>query len=185
MSDKISRKRKPGAGRKPNIVPTKAIRLPRPWAEQLEKIKNITFSGIEEIGLLDTENFLPIPLFSSRVQAGFPSPVDDIQEGTLDLNSYLIKHKGATFFVRVIGESMINVGIFPGDILIVDKALPYSSGKIVIAVLNGEMTVKRLRQEKGQILLISENDNYPSIPVGTEDDFSIWGVVTNVIHALD
>jgi DNA polymerase V len=131
-----------------------------------------------------TLSSVPLPLFESRVQAGFPSPADDFSEGTLDLNSYLIKHKAATFFVRVTGDSMTGVGIFPGDLLIVDRSLPHHSGKIVIAVLNGEMTVKRFKQEGHTLLLCSENDKYPDLSISEDEEFSIWGIVTNVIHPL-
>ena len=184
MMQKTPRKRKPGAGRKPNPVPTKAIRLALPLVNQLLALKKKGELEIDEVLSSGTLSALPIPLFESRVQAGFPSPADDFSEGTLDLNTHLIKHKAATFFVRVTGDSMIGVGIFPGDILIVDRSLPHSSGKVVIAVVNGEMTVKRFKQEGDRVLLCSENDKYAPISVSEEEDFSIWGIVTNVIHSL-
>lgn len=124
-----------------------------------------------------------LPVYSSRVQAGFPSPAEDYIEGKLDLNEHLIQHKAATFFVRASGDSMINAGIFPNDLLIVDRALEAKSGSIVIAVLNGELTVKRLEIKDGTPLLCPENPSYPCIPFTSFDDFSIWGVVTHVIHA--
>lgn len=124
------------------------------------------------------------PFFESRVQAGFPSPVDEYSEGSLDLNDYLLPHKATTFFVKVTGDSMVNIGIFSGDMLIVDRSLSPAYGKIVIALLNGEMTVKRLEKFKNRIFLCSENDDYPDIKVTEEDHFAIWGVVTNVIHSL-
>ncbi len=184
------RKRKPGAGRKPNSIPTKAIRLPLPLANRLENLKKDNNLGafhrgnIGEIFRGKISTSLRAPLFESRVQAGFPSPTDEFSEGTLDLNEYLILHKAATFFVRVTGDSMKDVGIFPGDLLIVDRSLTPSYGKVVIAVLNGEMTVKRLEKIEDRILLCSENDKYPDIKVTEDEDFSIWGVVTNVIHQL-
>jgi len=125
-----------------------------------------------------------VPLFESRVQAGFPSPADEYSEGSLDLNDYLLPHKATTFFVRVTGDSMINVGIFPGDMLVVDRSLTPTYGKIVIALLNGEMTVKRLEKFKNRLFLCAENDAYPDIKITEEDHFAIWGVVTNVIHSL-
>ncbi|MBS0271429.1 MAG: translesion error-prone DNA polymerase V autoproteolytic subunit [Proteobacteria bacterium] len=184
MTQHHQRKRRPGAGRKPNLVPTKAIRLPLPLVKQLLELK--AKGALEVNGTIpaSTLSSVAIPLFESRVQAGFPSPADDFSEGTLDLNTYLIKHKAATFFVRVTGDSMTGVGIFPGDILIVDRSLPHSSGKIVIAVLNGEMTVKRFKQAGDEVLLCPENDKYSPICVSEDEDFSIWGVVTNVIHPL-
>ncbi|MEE3717957.1 translesion error-prone DNA polymerase V autoproteolytic subunit [Tumidithrix elongata RA019] len=134
-----------------------------------------------------TPNFsslLRLPLYLCPVSAGFPSPAEDYIEGRLDLNRYLVKHPAATFFVRVTGDSMIDAGIHPGDLLIVDRAIAPTNGKIVIAVLNGELTVKRVRQSKQKLLLIPENPQYPSLEIRSEMDFQIWGVVTNVIHPL-
>lgn len=184
MTEKNPRKRKPGGGRKPNLVPTKAIRLPLPLVNQIMDLKK---KGKLEPNSMIPANILsslPVPLFESRIQAGFPSPADDFSEGMLDLNTHLIKNKAATFFVRVTGDSMTGVGIFPGDILVVDRSLSQNSGKIVIAVLNGEMTVKRLKQKGNTVLLCSENEKYPPISVSKDEDFTIWGVVTNVIHSL-
>ena len=177
-------------GRKPNPIATKAIRLPCPMVEQLLKFKErygfdqLYRKDIGEIFRTKSIFPLPIPLFQSRIQAGFPSPGDDFKEGSLDLNEHLISHKAATFFVRVTGDSMTGVGVFPGDLLIVDRSLTPTPGKVVIAVLNGEMTVKRLEKSKEGLLLCAENKRYADIKVGAEDDFSVWGVVTNVIHSL-
>lgn len=124
------------------------------------------------------------PMFTEQVAAGFPSPADDYLEGNLDLNQYLIKHPVATFFVRVTGDSMIGAGIHSGDILIVDRALEATSGKVVIAVVNGELTVKKLVRRNGVIYLMPENDKYKPIEVKDEIDLEIWGVVTSVIHGL-
>ncbi len=127
---------------------------------------------------------LPLPLYAARVAAGFPSPADDYIEGKLDLNEHLVKHPAATFFVRVEGDSMIGAGIHSGDILVVDRSLKPCHGKIVIAVLNGELTVKRLEQRKGVLRLLPENNSYPIVEITDAMDFTIWGVVTNAIHAL-
>jgi DNA polymerase V len=129
-----------------------------------------------------TEIFLP--LYMTSIEAGFPSPADDYIEGKLDLNEHLIKHPAATFFVRVSGESMIKAGIFPGDILIVDRSLEAVNKKIVIAVLDGELTVKRLRIRSGRPSLEPENDRYTPIEIKPDMAFEIWGVVTNVIHKV-
>lgn len=125
-----------------------------------------------------------IPLYSSTVRAGFPSPADDYIETTLDLNEYLIKHPAATFFVRASGESMINAGIHSGDILVVDRSVEATHGKIVIVALNGELTVKRLSCKNGQVKLTSENPDFPAIDITDEYDMVIWGVVTNVVHSV-
>lgn len=128
--------------------------------------------------------YCPIPYFLSPVAAGFPSHADDYSEQALDLNDHLIQHPAATFFVQAGGDSMEGVGIRKGDTLIVDRALEASDGKIVVAVLNGDFTVKRLRIEGEKIFLQAENPNYPILPIEKETDFQVWGVVTYVIHKL-
>jgi DNA polymerase V len=123
-----------------------------------------------------------LPLFAVPVKAGFPSPADDFVEQNLDLNEYLIQHPAATFFVRVDGDSMVGAGIQKDDILIVDRALEPANGKIVVAVLNGEFTVKRLRNRNGKTILEAENPAYKPIEIRPEADFRVWGIVTYVIH---
>lgn len=125
---------------------------------------------------------MKLPLFLASVKAGFPSPADDFVEKKLDLNEHLIQHPAATFFVRVDGDSMKNASISKGDILIVDRALEAHDGRIVVAVINGEFTVKRIRLKGEELFLEPENPNYPPIQVDQEMDFQIWGVVTYVIH---
>lgn len=125
-----------------------------------------------------------LPFFSSTVAAGFPSPADDYIEAKLDLNELLVKHPAASFFVRVAGNSMINAGIHHNDILLVDRSLEPIDGKIVIAALNGQLTVKRLKKNKGKVYLMPENESFPPIEVNPEQEIYIWGIVTNVIHAL-
>jgi DNA polymerase V len=120
----------------------------------------------------------------SRVAAGFPSPAEDYVDAELDLNEYLIQHPAATFFLRVSGESMTGAGIHPGDILIVDRALTPVPGRVVIAVVNGELTVKRLKKHLGQLQLAPENPDFPATPLNPETDFEVWGVVTSVIHKV-
>ncbi|MBW8309043.1 MAG: translesion error-prone DNA polymerase V autoproteolytic subunit [Candidatus Paracaedibacteraceae bacterium] len=132
----------------------------------------------------ESGGILPLPLYASRVQAGFPSPADDAVETTLDLNRYLVKHPAATFFVRAIGDSMSQASIHAGDILIVDRSLSPKTGNIVIAVVDGELTVKRLKIQKNQYILVPENPNYQPLVITSEMDFSIWGVVTTVIHSV-
>ncbi|MDJ0626299.1 MAG: translesion error-prone DNA polymerase V autoproteolytic subunit [Candidatus Caenarcaniphilales bacterium] len=131
---------------------------------------------------LDQSTQSLIELYSSRITAGFPSPGDDYVETKLDLNRYLIKNPTATYFVKVSGESMINAGIHDGDILIVDRSLEPKEGDIVIAELDGELTVKRLGRINKKLHLISENPDYESIPVYQEANLQIWGVVSYAIH---
>ena len=116
--------------------------------------------------------------------AGFPSPAESEVDERLDLNDFLIKHPAATFFVRATGVSMINAGIHHNDLLIVDRSLEPAPGKIVIAVINGELTVKRLHRDGTKIQLIAENDAYLPIDITEDQDFRVWGVVTNVIHSV-
>lgn len=127
---------------------------------------------------------LALPLFNGKVAAGFPSPADDYVDKTLDLNELLVQKPAATFFVRAQGESMLDAGIHPNDILIVDRSIEPVSGKIVICALNGELTVKRLQRNNEQWQLKAENTDYPDIVIHEELEMVIWGVVTNVIHAL-
>lgn len=124
------------------------------------------------------------PLFMESVTAGFPSPAQDYIEGKLDLNEYLIKHPAATFFVRAAGDSMTDTGIHHGDLLIVDRALEPVDNNVVIAVVDGELTVKRIRKSGEKLFLMPDNRNYEPIEVTEEMNVEIWGVVTNVIHPL-
>jgi DNA polymerase V len=125
---------------------------------------------------------LPLPFFLSKVQAGFPSPADDYIEKQLDLNELVIKHPSATFFVKVEGDSMCDAGILSGDVLVVDRSIEPSNGKIVVAVLNGEFTVKRIQIAAKGICLLPANAAFPVIEVSSESDFQVWGVVTYIIH---
>lgn len=119
---------------------------------------------------------------NSTVSAGFPSPAGDYKEEKLDLNQFLINHPVATYFIRVSGDSMMNAGILDGDILIVDRSLPPANHKIIIAEINNELTVKRLKIAEGQTWLIPENDNYKPILISPDDNFMVWGVITGTIR---
>lgn len=124
------------------------------------------------------------PIFIATVPAGFPSPAADYEEGKLDLNKHLIKNPTATFFVRVAGDSMLKAGIHGGDLLVVDRSIEPKDKNVVIAVVNGELTVKRIRIRRNKVMLIAENDAYQSREINDQTEFEVWGVVTNVIHAL-
>lgn len=123
-----------------------------------------------------------LDLFLSPVPAGFPSPASDYIDKSIDLNEILIKNKVATFLVRALGDSMIEAGIFSGDILIIDKSITPANKNIVVAILNGEFTVKRFIKNGNKIFLQPENKKYKDIEISGEDEFKIWGVVTFVIH---
>lgn len=165
---------RPGAGRPKGQgkfrEPTKAMRVPESMlAEILEFVESRSYK---------------LPFYTCAVQAGFPSPADDYIEGELDLNKYLIKHPTATFFVKATGDSMINAGIHHGDILIVDRSLEAQHGKIVIAAVDGNLTVKRLQKSNKGARLVPENDEFEPICINEDNDVVIWGVVTNVLHKL-
>lgn len=203
MTETIPRRRRPGAGRKPGAGPygeqTTALRVPN---SQLERIRfylaqtkktanpppstvriGAEFEKIERAA--ENSELLSLPLFLNRISAGFPSPADDYVEDRIDLNEQLIRNKAATFFLRVQGDSMIGAGIHPGDTLVVDRSITPSSGTIVIAALDSDLTVKRLWiAPDGTVELRAENSRYPAIPIGEFQQLEIWGVVTNVIHKL-
>lgn len=124
------------------------------------------------------------PLFAHAVRAGFPSPADDYVAETLDLNAHLIRHREATFFVRARGHSMTGAGIHDNDLLVVDRALTARHGSVVIAVVDGEFTVKRLEKRGGRIRLRAEHPDYAPIEFQDGQELHIWGVVTQVIHSL-
>ena len=149
---------------------TKAIRIP---VSKVKYISEIVSKGLYEV-----------PMYSNKVAAGFPSPADDYLEDKIDLNQYLVKHPAATFLVRASGESMINAGIFPNDILVVDRSVKAEEGKVVIAVVDNELTVKRYRKKGKNIVLEPENEAYDPIIISEESEAFVWGVVTNVIHNL-
>ena len=125
-----------------------------------------------------------LPLSSDKVNAGFPSPAENYVEGKLDLNQLLIKNPPATFLVKVSGDSMTGAGIYPNDILVVDRSLEVKSKDIVIAVIDREFTVKRLIKDEDSITLIPANSKYKPIIISDTMDFEVWGVVTNVIHSV-
>ncbi len=196
-----------GAGRKKGSSvygeSTQAILVPESMAPEVKSMllhRQQQFLQSKLVGSINTDAirsadpsvFFParnaskieVPLFSSKVAAGFPSPADDYIEKTLDLNDLLIQKPAATFFVRAEGESMLGAGIHPNDILVVDRSIKPIIGKIVICALQGELTVKRLKSVGDEIILGAENLDYADITVTKEFDFIIWGVVTNVIHPV-
>ena len=125
------------------------------------------------------------PLYSNQIQAGFPSPAeDDVPFEPYDLGAKLIPNPASTFFIRVTGESMRDAGIFPDDVLIVDRSLEANNGDVVVAAINGEFTVKRLFRTKKRVELRPENSKFRPIVVTTDMDFIVWGVVKTVIHNL-
>ena len=187
---------RPNAGRKKGSSPykesTQALRVPDSLVLPIKKLLEQRKAQLEALGKMTTELYFPtqapplcvLPLFAGKVAAGFPSPADDYVEKKLDLNELLVQKPAATFFVRAQGESMLGAGIHPNDILVVDRSIEVTPGKIVICALNGELTVKRLDCINEQWLLKAENPAYADIILHDELEMIVWGVVTNVIHSL-
>jgi DNA polymerase V len=189
--------RRPGAGRKKGSgrygEKTSVIRVPYSRVSEIKHMLSQANHGESTLvrKTLVSEVYKPfvakptlLKLYSSKIAAGLPSPVEDHCDETMDLNDHLLKNPNSTFFVRVSGDSMIDAGIHPGDLLVVDRGLAPSNGKIVVAVVDGESTVKRMFRENGRLYLMPENPAYPSIEITEETAFMVWGVVTNVIHAV-
>jgi DNA polymerase V len=128
------------------------------------------------------ETPLRLPLFLEAVAAGFPSPAEDYVEQSLDLNTHMVQHPAATFFVRAVGDSMRDAGIYDGDILVVDRSLDPTPGRVVIAAIGGGLTVKRLMRDGRGVYLQSANPNFPTIRLSDEEDVRIWGTVTFNVH---
>ncbi len=140
--------------------------------------------NVDMIYSADSGSQVERPLFVTQVSAGFPSPADDYIELQLDLNKHLIQHPAATYFVRVTGDSMIHAGIHDGDLLIVDRSLEARDKNVIIANVDGELTVKRMKMADGKVYLVPENDRYQPQEITSDMSFEVWGVVTNVIHSL-
>ena len=127
---------------------------------------------------------LLIPLAQGSISAGFPSPAEDYIELGIDLNKYLIKNPISTFFLRVSGNSMNNAGIYNNDLLLIDRSINPNPGHVVVALLDGEFTLKRLIKEKNNYYLKADKENYPSINLYEYIDIQIWGVAIYSIHEL-
>jgi len=127
---------------------------------------------------------LTLELCAWPVVAGFPSPAADHTQKRIDLNEHIIRNKEATFLFRVKGDSMSGIGIYEGDMLVVDRSMDAKHNAIVIAVLNNEFTVKRLYKRGGVVKLIPENNLYPPIVIKNGEELTIWGVVTYNLHKL-
>ncbi len=144
----------------------------------LHKSNNLTFFTPK------TSNGLGALFFDTGISAGFPSPVEDFKEQRLSLDKELIRNKETTFFARVSGQSMIGAGLDDNDLLVIDKSLEPAHNKIAVCFLDGEFTVKRLKVDSEGVWLQPENPNYPIIKITDDNDFVIWGIVTNVIKKV-
>ncbi|WP_278034967.1 LexA family protein [Flavobacterium nitratireducens] len=145
------------------------------------KLRSLHTTQTLEFYIPDYSSKLELPFFDVGISAGFPSPADDFIELTIDLNKHLIKHKDSTFFAKVKGNSMINAGIYDGDLLVIDKSLEPQNNKIAVCQIDGEFTVKRIKKEKDIVWLIAENEEYEPIKVTPENELMIWGIV---IHSI-
>lgn len=145
----------------------------------------VPLSEVENVLRCIQNKFYRLPFYQDAISAGLPNYASEEVEDAIDLNELLIRRADTTFFLRVYGSSMIKAGIFPDDILIVDRSIEPTDGKIVIAAVNGELTVKRLCIEGDKIQLVAENDNYQPIEITSDTELHIFGVVTNVIHSLE
>ncbi len=139
---------------------------------------------VTEILPITDNEAISLPYFEVGVSAGHPTYVSEYFETTINVSRELIKNRSSTFCVRVNGQSMIDAGIDDGDLLIVDKSLPAENNNIILAVINGEFTVKRLYKRDDDLYLQPENKNYNPIKITPFMDFRIWGVVTGLIKKL-
>ncbi len=144
----------------------------------LHKSENLTFFTPKP------SNGLGAIFLDTGISAGFPEPAEDFKEDRLSLDRELVKNKEATFYARVSGQSMIGAGLDDNDLLVIDRSLEPENNKIAVCFLDGEFTVKRLKVDKNEVWLQPENPNYPIIKITDDNDFIIWGIVTNVIKKV-
>ncbi|MFZ5484458.1 MAG: LexA family protein [Pseudomonadota bacterium] len=184
---------RPGAGRPRQLggpgEPTKVVRLPASRVDEVRRYLRATAARWpDSLVPLGAPALAPVaqalPLFASRVPAGFPSPAEDYAEGRLDLNEYLVEHEAATFYVRVKGHSMTGAGILDGDVIAVDRALEPRHGDIVLAVIDGELTVKELHAQQGRVRLLPHSPDFAPIEIREGQEFTLWGVVKGVVRKL-
>lgn len=184
MARTVNRGSRNGIMGRPPSEPTKVVRLPVPIADLARRMaaRGNTSSGIEAFLNVDPRSSAQVPLVTSSIACGFPSPAEADLESPLDFNELLGASLPSVFAVRVAGESMIQAGLFPGDIAVVDRAVPVTPGCIVVACLNGEFTMKTYQKRRGRVILHPENPAFPDIEVPETADFEIWGVVTDSIR---
>ncbi len=181
-----------GAGRKRAAEPTVTVRVPASskeaivaWVQQAKASSSVRLPAwLMSLPLVEQPVPQSIPRMSHSVRAGFPSPADDYVEKRIDLNEELIQHREATFFLRVRGHSMTGAGIDDGDELIVDRAITPEHNRIVVAAVDGELTIKRFYQRNGVVKLLAENPQYPDIEFKSGQEMVIWGVVTRIIKSV-
>lgn len=142
------------------------------------KLRSTHITPTLEFYIPDFSTEIELPYIDAGLRAGFPSPADDFIEISIDINKEYIKNRDTTFFAKVKGNSMVNAGIFDGDLLIIDKSLEPQNDKIAVCQIDGSFTVKRIKIEKDVVWLIAENEDFKPIKVTPENDLIIWGIVT-------
>lgn len=148
---------------------------------KLINLNHITFTDFFKA---DVKTTLNLTLVDSGISAGFPSPAEDFMDLSIDLNKELIKNPSTTFYGRVSGDSMQDLGINDGDLVVIDKSLPPSNGKIAVCFIDGEFTMKTIKIDKNCCWLIPENKHYKPIKATADNDFLIWGIVIHVIKSF-
>lgn len=192
---KPRRRNRPGAGRPVGTglygEPTQAVRVPRSWVPAIRDRLERYRSGNDELppgpGVyrhVSSGESHELPLYASRIHAGFPSPADDYIEDMLDLERLLVQHPAATFYLRVSGDSMINAAIMHDDIIVVDRSIEATHGRIVVASVDNELTVKSFYKLHNRIALEPKNPAYSPIEITDEMELVIWGVVTGVVRQV-
>jgi DNA polymerase V len=146
------------------------------------KFKYLNTSEKLQFYAIEEASFDDVPLYGDSVPAGFPSPADDYLDMDLNLHDYLVQHPSATFCVRAIGDSMVDAGIQSSDVMVIDRALTPKNNDIILAVVNGEFTVKRIKKSEDELYLMPANENYKPMKITQEMNFQVWGVVTFIIH---
>lgn len=146
-------------------------------------LRRINKTPYLEVFSASVETHIKLPYIEEGVKAGFPSPAEDFMEVSIDLNKELLKNPSATFFCRVSGDSMQDIGISDGDLLIVDKSLEPQDNKIAVCFIDGEFTLKQIKIDTDCCWLMPANKNYKPIKVTTENEFIVWGIVTHTIKS--
>ena len=142
------------------------------------------FRGLQTLTIfkVNSETRIELPFIEEGIKAGFPSPAQDYEKQSIDINEVLIRHPASTFFARVDGDSLYETGIFNGDIVVIDKSLEPQEGNKVVAFIDGEFVMKTIRKGKDVLFLVPANPEFETITVTPDQQFVVWGVVTHVIH---
>ncbi len=168
---------------RPRGEPSKVVRLPLPLAALAKRLASGRRPGdLNAFFDVEARGSATVPLMAETAACGFPSPADDYLDRPLDFNELLIRNPAATFAVRIAGESMINVGLFPGDIAIIDRSITPVDKAIVLALVDGEFTIKRYRLKRGRVVLQAENPAFKDMIIAEGSAFEVWGVLTNAIR---